>query len=200
MRSVQAAAKTNMSDLPFATLAQNLGFAPDPRFFGTLAEPDDAEPEDPVALAYARGFAEGSASTSAAAEASLTEALAARGAIELAIVRHNAELEEHWRDRLENTVEVLCNAALAPLAIDPAALTSRIARAAALLSRADDERLLRLHPDDLVLVEQALPPGLPVAPDPALPRGTVRIESAQGGVEDGPEAWRAALAEALSQC
>lgn len=189
-----------MSELPFAALAQNPGFAPDPRFFGTLAGDDQAEPADPVALAYAAGYAEGSAAANAAAEVSLAEALAARGAIELAIIRHNAELEDHWRHRLEETVEILCNAALAPLAIDPAALASRIARAAALLSRADDERLLRLHPDDLVLVEQALPPGLPVAADPALPRGTVRIESTQGGVEDGPEAWRAALTEALNQC
>lgn len=189
-----------MSELPFAALAQNPGFAPDPRFLATLAEAAETEPDDPVARAYAAGHAEGSAAASAAADISLAEALAARGAIELAIVRHNAELEDHWRHRLETTVEVLCNSALAPLAIDAAALASRIARAAALLSRADDDRLLRLHPDDLVLVEQALPPGLPVTADPALPRGTVRIESTQGGVEDGPEAWRAALAEALSQC
>lgn len=191
---------TNMSDLPFAALAAGGGFAADPRFaLGGMAAPP-VIPEDPVECAHADGYAAGYAEAEAAGAAQLAEALNARGTLDLAVIRHNAELEEHWRRRLETTVELLCNAALAPLAIDPAILASRVAQAAAMLSRADDHRLLRLHPSDLALVQDTLPEGLAVEADPALLRGTIRIETAQGGVEDGPETWRAALVEALAQC
>ena len=69
-----------------------------------------------------------------------------------------------------------------------------------MLARADDERVLRLHPDDLALIAGQLPEGLPVLADPVLERGGLRVETSNGGVEDGPEQWRRAIAEALSAC
>jgi len=60
--------------------------------------------------------------------------------------------------------------------------------------------LLRLHPDDITLLGAQLPEGLDVLADPALERGALRIESANGGVEDGPAHWRRAITEALAQC
>ena len=39
-----------------------------------------------------------------------------------------------------------------------------------------------------------------VVPDPALARGALRVEAANGGVEDGPAQWRAAITEAFEQC
>ena len=68
------------------------------------------------------------------------------------------------------------------------------------LARADDDKLLRLHPDDLKLVARNLPKGLEVLEDSTLERGALRIESQAGGVEDGPVHWRRAIAEALAQC
>ena len=79
-------------------------------------------------------------------------------------------------------------------------LAVRAQRAAAMLARADDERVLRLHPADLKLVALRLPEGLAVLEDPALERGALRIESSSGGVEDGPEHWRRAIAEAVALC
>jgi flagellar assembly protein FliH len=69
-----------------------------------------------------------------------------------------------------------------------------------MLARADDDRVLRLHPDDINILGDTLPSALRVESDPALSPGTVRIETAQGGVEDGPVQWRQALAEALARC
>ena len=69
-----------------------------------------------------------------------------------------------------------------------------------MLARADDERVLRLHPEDLKLMAARLPDGLATLEDPALERGALRIESSSGGVEDGPEHWRRAIAEAVAQC
>jgi flagellar assembly protein FliH len=69
-----------------------------------------------------------------------------------------------------------------------------------MLARIDDERVIRLHPDDLTLVAPRLSGGWEVQPDPALTRGAIRIEARNGGVEDGPEQWRQAIEEVLSRC
>ena len=39
-----------------------------------------------------------------------------------------------------------------------------------------------------------------IVPDSTLERGSLRVESANGGVEDGPAVWRRAIGEALHQC
>ena len=108
----------------------------------------------------------------------------------------------HWPGRhpLRDTVAALCEAAIAPLALDEDALARRIVTAVSMLARADDERVIRLHPDDLDLVSQRLSAEWQVEPDPTLERGAVRVETATGGVEDGPGQWRRAIAEALHQC
>ena len=62
------------------------------------------------------------------------------------------------------------------------------------------ERVLRLHPEDFKLIARQLPADLEVLPDAALERGALRVESANGGVEDGPAHWRRAIAEALGLC
>ena len=69
-----------------------------------------------------------------------------------------------------------------------------------MLSRADDERLIRLHPEDIKLISPRISADWQVQSDATLERGSIRVESAQGGVEDGPEQWRRAIAEALHQC
>jgi flagellar assembly protein FliH len=69
-----------------------------------------------------------------------------------------------------------------------------------MLARADDDKVLRLNPEDHALVANQLPEMLDVQDDPALERGALRIETQAGGVEDGPAHWRRAIAEALAQC
>lgn len=190
-----------MSSLPLAAMAQPRGFHSDPRFGGSIAAPLKAaeEPADPLALAWADGHAAGrrEALTEAAAQAARDDA--ARARIELAFMRQDAEWEEQLRQRLFATVETLCTAAIAPLALDTAALAERVKRAAAMLARADDERLLRLHPDDIAMLGTRLPAGLAVLADPLLERGAIHVETTNGGVEDGPDHWRRAIAEALAQ-
>lgn len=188
-------------------LGQPGGFRPSARFGGPggmvaahheLAIVETHAP-DPAADAYARGFAEGHAQALEEAEARAAAAEAARGALALSFARLDAVMEEDLRLRLRDTVAALCEAALAPLALDAAALGVRIERAAAMLARAEDERVLRLHPEDLGLVSERLLAEWKVVPDASLERGTVRAESAMGGVEDGPASWRLAIAEALHE-
>lgn len=184
-------------------------FMPDIRF-GPAAEvpPPEPEPEselvedlsDPVLEAYREGHADGfrQAMEQVAAAAEVDDAVRTR--LSLSFERLDALLEEELRMRLSETVAALCEAAIAPLAIDEAALLRRIGAAVSMLARADDERVIRLHPEDIAMLAPKFAQDWHVQPDPQLERGTIRVESTMGGVEDGPTTWRLAIAEALQQC
>jgi flagellar assembly protein FliH len=198
----------NMSEapvrLPFAALAETSGFRSDARYAAvTSAAPEplpEAEPDDPLAVSWAEGYMAGTEQAQADAALQAQAEAAAREALSLNFSRLTREMEELLRQRLRDTVAALCDTALAPLALDEAALMRRIERAVAMFARADDERVIRLNPEDLALVSAEFREDWHVVPDPALERGGLRVESANGGVEDGPAQWRMELAEALQQC
>lgn len=210
-----------MSDLGFSlpeggfnlleAFSRPRGFRPDARFGGALPAPKpEPQPEppageaeeapDPVADAFTEGFAAGFERAHAEAEVRAAADAAAYKALMLSFSRLDTKLEEELRLRLRDTVAALCEAAIAPLALDQDALMRRIERAVSMLARADDERVIHLHPDDIKFISSRLPEDWDVRPEPKLERGTIRIESANGGVEDGPATWRLAIAEALHQC
>lgn len=187
-----------MSSLAAALAAPSQGFRPDGRFAGMLAgELSLHAAPDHVDGAYADGYAKGFAEGSAEADARAAADAAARGRIELSLGRLADAEQLMLETRLRETVLALCEQTLAPLAIDPEALTGRIGKALALMRRTADERLLRLHPADADLLAGRLPEELRIELDPTLERGELRVESADGGVEDGPGQWRRTLAEAL---
>jgi len=192
--------------LPLTALSAGGGFRQDARFARAteMRSPrlhdTHAEPADPVSAAFAEGFTAGVAEAQALAAQQAQTDDEAREALNISFTRLNTQLEEELRLKLRDTVAVLCELALAPLALDEDALVRRIETAAAMLRRADDERVVRLHPDDLKLVSPRLAQDWQVVPDAALERGALRVESATGGVEDGPDVWRRAIAEALHQC
>ena len=202
-----------------ALTERRVGFAPDKRFANSgrmevspLAqrrEPQAApvveripepEPENPVTRAFADGYAKGITEGRSAAEAEAAIADATRHRIEMAMTRMDAEQVALLHERLRETVMALCQSVLDEAAIAPDRLTERVRIAAGMLARAQDERVIRLHPEDLALVAQNLPEDWHFEPDPALERGSIRVEGTQGGVEDGPEQWRIALQEALRAC
>lgn len=160
-----------------------------------------AEP-DPAEILRNEAYSQGWADAQAAAEQSAAQADQARGRLELAMHRLDGEWAEQFRQRLMETVIALCESCLAPLALDKEALLRRVERAAAMFTRADDDRLIRLHPDDLAVIRARLPYDWDVQPDPAMERGAIRVESRSGnmeagGAEDGPQQWRRAIIEAL---
>ena len=189
---------TNMFDLPLAGLGESTGFRSDPRF--SRAPSPVVEPSDPLAQVWAEGYETGLGEAREAAAAEAAAETAARARITLTLAKLDSDQAEQLRQKLTATVAALCEASLAPLALDLTALTARVERATAMLARADDDKVLRLHPDDLKLIAKQLPEDLDVLEDPALERGALRIETASGGVEDGPAHWRRAIAEALAQC
>lgn len=156
--------------------------------------------DDPLTQALTEGFAAGYAQAQAeAAEAARQEA-AAREGLALAFARLDQQLAEQMQCRLRETVAALCEAALAPMALDEDALLRRIERAVAMFARAEDDRVIRLHPEDIALVSPRFAEDWQVRPDPSLERGALRVETEAGGVEDGPAQWRRAIDEALHLC
>ena len=196
-----------MSDtVPLEALGRPTGFRRNARF-SRAQEPVEAPPpvsdgptDDPLARAYSEGFTAGCAVTQVQADERAQIEAQAREALSLSFARLDSELQEELRLRLRDTVAALCEAAIAPLALDEHALLRRIEKAVSMLARADDERIVRLHPDDVALISPRFAAEWQIVPDSSLERGGLRIESTNGGVEDGPAVWRRAIAEALHQC
>jgi flagellar assembly protein FliH len=190
-----------MSSLPLDLLRASGGFTRDPRFFTAAAAGRSVEPEiDIEAEAFRRGFAEGSAQALQAALDAERERDARRDAIDLAFARFDEASAAALSERLRQTVLALCEDAVLPLAVDPQRLAQRIETATAMLQRSQDERRVLLNPEDLKLVEGRLAAGLIVEADAGVERGGLRIETPDGGIEDGPAHWRRMLAEAFGEC
>ncbi len=193
-----------MSSLPFELLSNRGSFSRDPRFSSLLAAKARTEADlpvvDPLEEAFERGFAEGTAQAREAALRAERERDAQRQAIELAFARLDEESAAELREKLRLTVLALCEETILPLALDPDGLAARVEKATSMLQRSQDERRIMLHPDDLALVADRLPAGLTVESDASVERGALRIETADGGVEDGPAQWRQILAEAFREC
>lgn len=192
-------------DLPRPLSVMRMRFAAEPA--PETAPPPVIVPEfpaapDPIEEARADAYAQGWADAQEAAELAAAKADETRGRMETVVRRLDGELAEQFRQRLMETVIALCESCLAPLALDKDALLRRVERAVAMFNRADDDRLIRLHPEDLAAIRAYLPNDWQVQADPTLARGAIRMESRSGGVEtggaeDGPEQWRRAIIEAL---
>ncbi|GGC41006.1 hypothetical protein GCM10011371_30560 [Novosphingobium marinum] len=195
MSDVSTAERVPLSGLGAAT-----GFRIDRRFAGAPHPEHPTVAEDAMARAYADGFAAGTAEAEAQSLGRREADERAHQALTLRFARLDASLEEELRLRLRDTVAALCESAIAPVALDREALAERVARCVAMLARADDERVIRLNPDDIALLSPEMMQQWEVRPDPSLDRGDIRVEGASGGVEDGPATWRQAIAEALHLC
>lgn len=160
----------------------------------------DATPAfDPVEAAREAGFAEGlEAAAAALAEtqardramlAGLVEALGAAGGID----------REAMAERLRDTVMALVRHLVGEVGVSAELLAARIAAATELLAGAAESALLRVHPDDVALLDGRLPGHVFAAGDPHVQRGSFVLESASTVVEDGPEHWLHQLTQAIER-
>lgn len=174
-------------------------FVPDPRFQGSgdaAGGRGASTRPDAWQTGYADGLAEARADVAAEAQASV----AASQSLDRALARVDDEQATILAERLRETVLALCCSVIDRAAIDSQSLDAQIEAAIAMLRRTDDERLLRVHPDDLELIAGRLSQNLAIEPDPSLERGAIRIETATGGVESGPRQWRDAITAAVRGC
>jgi flagellar assembly protein FliH len=97
---------------------------------------------------------------------------------------------------IAESVERLVRTTVGEAPIDPELLLERARRAAAIIGDADVARTLHLHPADAALIPDAEIP-LTIVADPAMPRGSVRIDGSAGWVEDGVPAYLDTLRDQL---
>ncbi|APL95285.1 flagellar biosynthesis protein [Sphingobium indicum] len=132
--------------------------------------------------AFAMGFDEGSRVT---AEANATDADARRRlaeALELLTPAPSGMLST----MLSATVVRLVEQIVGEVEIDIERLLQRCDSVAAFIEENDEKGALHLHPDDIELLEgESI--GVKLVPDGAMQRGCVRLETADGWVEDGPD-------------
>jgi flagellar assembly protein FliH len=99
---------------------------------------------------------------------------------------------------LSETIERLVRQIMGTVSIDRETLLERAKKAAELIGDEAGPMRLRLHPDDLELLADASI-DTPLVADHGLPRGTIRLETDEGWIEDGPEARLERLRAALDQ-
>lgn len=181
-----------------SALSARSGFARDLHFAAPVpALSDEArEAEDALARAFAAGVAEGRSQ----AQEDFAEHAEAYGALAASLTRFDEDVQQRLAVRLAETVAALCEAALAPLTLDPEALQRRCIRAAGMVGDGIIDASLRLHPADITLLDRDFASTWHLLPDPALERGTVVFDTVEGAVVDGPGEWHAALREALGLC
>lgn len=189
-----------MSRVAYSAFGKSAGFTPTARYTRVPEAAPTIPVVDEVEDAYRRGFEDGQAAARADAEAQIAREREARAAIELAFARFDADSAEALRESLCATVHALCEEALVPLALETQSLTKRIEIAASMLQRKHDERVISIHPEDLKLVRDSVDPSLELVADASVERGGLRVDTDDGGIEDGPQKWKRALVEAFETC
>ena len=152
---------------------------------------------DPLVAAHAAGYAEGLAAAAAAdAQGKARDAaLVAEIATALTQGLDRAALA----GRLRETVLHLVTNLVGEVGISPDLLTARVEAATDLLADKTEAALLRLHPDDVALLDGRLASTVFAAGDPHVARGSFVLESASTIVEDGPALWLDQLAGAIDK-
>jgi flagellar assembly protein FliH len=162
------------------------GRAPSP---AQVAPEEEHDPVEAAARdAFLQGFREGEriARETAESDNESRHALAAA-------IQHIAQAGEGTlAAMLSQAVVRLVGQIMGEVAIDEALLKARCAAVAACMDADASRAVLEVHPDDMhLLEEEAL--GVALAANPALARGSVRLGTAEGWIEDGPDVRLARL-------
>ncbi len=186
-----------------AALCRTGGFQETRRYASHIpvaAAPSEAEIRQKIEEnAYAKGLAEGREQMRLEQLAVHDADMAAMAELELSLGRIDADLAAQLADRLKMGVLELCETLIAPQAVDAEALEKRALKVIDMLGDAE-KRVLRLNPLDMEMIAKRVPEGISVEADGSLERGSLRLESSDGGIEDGPQVWRRAIADAMSSC
>lgn len=152
---------------------------------------------DPVATAQASGYAEGLRAAREEADATTTRDRTLLDTLAQSLAHAHHFDRERFAGQLRRTVLHLVGQLVGEIGVSPDLLARRIGSAADLLADAAESALVRMHPDDVPLVEGRLPATIFAAGDASIARGSFVIESASTIVEDGPERWIEQLSHAI---
>lgn len=149
---------------------------------------------DPFAAAHAAGYAQGLAATRAAVDEAGERDRALLGGLLDQLAAGQAIDRDAIAAQLRQTVLLLVGKLVGEVGVSPELLAARIGQAADHLADAAESALLRVHPDDVGLLESRLPANLFAVGDAGVARGSFVLESASTVVEDGPALWLEQLA------
>jgi flagellar assembly protein FliH len=149
---------------------------------------------DLQAAAFAQGFEEGGQ----AVEEMVAQERASIVALAASLEVLKPQPSQALAMLLSETVERLVRQIMGTVEIDRDTLIDRAQQAAELIGEEAGPMRMRLHPDDLALLADAAL-DTPLLADHHLPRGTIRLETDEGWIEDGPEARLERLRAALDQ-
>lgn len=146
------------------------------------AEPEVDLVEQASMEAFAQGFDEGCRITGEAMADETQSRIRLAQALEILTPAPSGMLST----MLSATVVRLVEQIVGEVEIDIERLLQRCDTVAAFIDDNDQKGALHLHPDDIVMVEGEKI-AVRLVPDPELKRGCVRLETADGWVEDGPD-------------
>ena len=151
---------------------------------------DEPALDDPFAL----GLAEGQRLAETAFVAERHQRLALLAGAEAL----QDEPSEELAQLIAETVERLVRQIVAAAPIDAEWLQAQAETAAAMVADADKARTLWVHPEDAALLADA-PLAIAIESDPAMVRGTVRLETSTGWIEHGRAVYLDELRVALGE-
>jgi len=149
---------------------------------------DELDLEDPFAL----GLAEGQRLAEAAFVAERHQLLGLLAGAEALQDEPSEELAQLIAETVERLVRQIVDAA----PIDAEWLQAQAETAAAMVADADKARTLWVHPEDAALLADA-PLAMAIESDPAMVRGTIRLETSTGWIEHGRAVYLDELRTAL---
>ena len=167
------------------------GFRPTNK--GETIEAAPAAQIDDDQTQYAKGLAEGqdiAAATFAVERAHYQNLLSAAEALQ-------PESSEELAQLIADAVYRIVSQIIENAPIESDWLLSQAKIAADTIAECDAARTMRFHPDDLALMDTSAFP-IPLMADPALARGTIRIDCSSGWIEHGRSVYLDALRDALS--
>jgi len=154
---------------------------------------------DPVATARAAGYEEGLATAMAEMTANAERDRALLADLGAALRSEDRLDRERIARQLRQTVLFLVARLVGEAGVSADLLAGRIEAAADMLADSAESALLRVHPDDVPLLEGKLPRAVFAAGDANVARGSFVLESASTIVEDGPELWLEQLAQTIDR-
>jgi flagellar assembly protein FliH len=159
-----------------------------------------AEPSpfvDPLQAAHAAGYAEGLAAAANAAAATRTRDEALLTGVASAL---GGQIDrEAIAAQLRQTVLLLVTRIVGDVGVAGDRLAQRVDVAADMLADSAESAILRVHPEDVALIQGRLPASIFPVGDANLSRGSFVLESASTVIEDGPALWLEQLASAIDR-
>lgn len=154
---------------------------------------------DPIETARSAGFAEGVDHGRSLEREAHERDLALLQSLSHALKTSDRIDRDQLARQLREAVMSLVTKLVGEVGISSDLLAGRIITAADLLADSAESAMLRVHPDDVALLQDKLPATIMPVGDASVDRGSFVLESASTIVEDGPELWLEQLTQAIDR-